>query len=125
VRRAVEIRGLDGLGKRFAALGAMKELRPTLRAEAEAVAAEAHARLSERDPDSRLARSIKIRELGTDGQLAYAVGTDETAGSLFEFGTRRRRAEPWLVPALHTRLLDINHAIRKVIAAALKAAAKV
>jgi len=52
----VEIRGLDGLRKRFAALGAMKGLQPALRAEAEAVAAEAKARLTERDPDSSLAR---------------------------------------------------------------------
>jgi HK97 gp10 family phage protein len=125
VRPAVEIRGLDGLRKRFAALGALKDLQPALRAEAEAVAAEAKARLTERDPNSRLARSIKIMELGTEGQPAYAVGTDEPAGFFLEFGTSRMRASPWLVPALHSRLPGINHAVRKVIAAALKAAAKV
>ena len=45
--------------------------------------------------------------------------------SRLEFGTRRSRASPWLVPALHARLPGINHAVRKVIAAALKAPAKV
>jgi hypothetical protein len=38
VRPALEIRGLDALQKRFAALGAVKNLGPALRAEAEAVA---------------------------------------------------------------------------------------
>ena len=122
---AVEIRGLDGLRKRFAALGAMKGLQPALRAEAEAVAAEAKARLTERDPDSSLARWIKIMELEAGDQPAYAVGTDDPAGFFLEFGTRRSRASPWLVPALHARLPGINHAVRNVIAAALKAPAKV
>lgn len=122
---AVEIRGLDRLRKRFAALGAMEDLQPALRAEAEAVAAEAKARLTERDPDSSLARSIKIMELTAGDQPAYAVGTDDPAGFFLEFGTSRSRASPWLVPALHARLPGINHAVRKVIAAALKAAAKV
>lgn len=121
----IEIRGLDGLRKRFAALGVLKDLQPALRAEAEAVAEEARARLTERDPNSTLARSIKIMELGTDDQPAYAVGTDDPAGFFLEFGTSRMRASPWLVPTLHARLPGINHAVRKVIAAALKAAAKV
>ena len=122
---AVEIRGLEGLRKRFSALGAMKGLQPALRAEAEAVAAEAKARLTERDPDSSLARWIKIMELEAGDQPAYAVGTDDPAGFFLEFGTRRSRASPWLVPALLARLPGINHAVRKVIAAALKAPAKV
>ena len=121
----IEIRGLDGLRKRFAALGVLKDLQPALRAEAEAVAEEARARLTERDPNSTLARSIKIMELGTDDQPAYAVGTDDPAGFFLEFGTSQMRASPWLVPTLHARLPGINHAVRKVIAAALKAAAKV
>jgi hypothetical protein len=93
----VEIRGLDRLRKRFAALGAMEDLQPALRAEAEAVAAEAKARLTERDPDSSLARSIKIMELTAGDQPAYAVGTDDPAGFFLEFGTSRSRASPWLV----------------------------
>ena len=120
----IEFRGLDRLRKRFAALGAMTELQPTLRAEAEAVAEEARARLRERDPNSPLADSIKVMKLGTEAQPYYAVGTDEEAGFFLEFGTTKRRAEPWLVPALHSRLPGINQAVRKVIAAALKAAAK-
>jgi hypothetical protein len=59
VRPALEIRGLDALQKRFAALGAVKNLGPALRAEAEAVADAARERLRERDPESRLAQSIK------------------------------------------------------------------
>ena len=121
----IEIRGLDSLRKRFAALGALKDLQPALRAEAEAVAEEARARLIERNPNSQLAQSIKIMELGAGDQPAYAVGTDDPAGFYLEFGTSRMRASPWLVPALHARLPGINHAVRKVIAAALKAAAKV
>jgi hypothetical protein len=114
VRPAVEIRGLDGLRKRFAALGALKDLQPALRGEAEAVAAEARERLTERDPNSRLAGSIKIMELGTEDQPAYAVGTDDPDGFFLEFGTSRMRASPWLVPALHIRLPGINHASERL-----------
>jgi hypothetical protein len=59
VRPALEIRGLDALRKRFAALRALKNLGPALRAEAEAVADAARERLRERDPTSRLARPSK------------------------------------------------------------------
>jgi HK97 gp10 family phage protein len=125
VRPAVEIRGLDALRKRFAALGAVKDLGPALRAEAEAVAEAARETLRERGPQSQLARSIKIMELAGGDQPAFAVGTDDPAGFFLEFGTARRRAFPWLVPVLHGRLPAVNHAVRKVIAAALKASAKV
>ena len=117
----IEIRGHDRMRKRFAALGAMTELRPTLRAEADAVAEEAKARLRERDLNSRLADSIKVMALGTEARSTYAIGTDEAAGFYLEFGTAKRRPEPWLVPALHSRLPGINQAVRKVITAALKA----
>jgi hypothetical protein len=120
----IEIRGQEALRKRFSALGALKELQPALRAEAEAVAEEARARLTERDPNSSLARSIKIMALGAEDQPDYAVGTDDPGGFFLEFGTSRMPASPWLVPALHSRLPAINQAVRKVIAAALKAAAK-
>lgn len=113
---AIEIRGLDSLRKRFAAFGALKELQPALRAEAETVAEEARAQLTERDPNSQLAQSIRIMALGTEDQPAYAVGSDDPAGFLLEFGTSRMRASPWLVPALHSRLPAINQAVRKVIA---------
>ena len=93
---AVEIRGLDRLRKRFAALGAMKGLHPVLRAEAEAVAAEAKTRLTERDPDSSLARSIKIMELKAGDQPAYTVGTDDPAGI---FPRIRHQPEPRLALA--------------------------
>jgi hypothetical protein len=116
VRPALEIRGLDAIRKRFAALGAVKDL---------AVADAARERLRERDPNSQLAQSIKIMELEGGDHPVLAVGTDEPAGFFLEFGTARRGAFPWLVPALHARLPAVNHAVRKVIAAALKASAKV
>lgn len=125
MRPAIEIRGLDAMRKRFAALGAVKDLGPALRAEAEAVADAARERLRERDPESQLAQSIKIMELEAGDHPAFAVGTEDPAGFFLEFGTARRRAFPWLVPALHARLPAVNHAVRKVIAAALKASAKV
>jgi hypothetical protein len=112
------------MSKRLASLAALKDLRPALRAEAEALAAEARDRLTAREPDSRLARSIKIMELAAADHPAYAVGTDDPAGFFIEFGTARRRADPWLVPALHARLPSINQAVRKVIAAALKTSAR-
>jgi hypothetical protein len=63
VRPALEIRGLNAMRKRFAALGAVKSLGPALRAEAEAVADAARERLRGRDPRSRLAQPVKIIEL--------------------------------------------------------------
>jgi hypothetical protein len=125
VRPALEIRGLNAMRKRFAALGAVKSLGPALRAEAEAVADAARERLRERDPQSRLAQPVKIIELEAGDQSVFAVGTDNPAGFFLEFGTARRRAFPWLVPVLDARLPAVNHAVRKVIAAALKASAKV
>jgi hypothetical protein len=125
VRPALEIRGLNAMRKRFAALGAVKSLGPALRAEAEAVADAARERLRERDPRSRLAQPVKIIELEAGDQSVFAVGTDNPAGFFLEFGTARRRAFPWLVPVLDARLPAVNHAVRKVIAAALKASAKV
>ena len=80
MRPAVEIRGLDALRKRFAALGALNGLGPALRAEAEVVADAARERLRERDPQSQLAQSIKIMELEAGDQPAFAVGTDDPAG---------------------------------------------
>ena len=53
MRPALEIRGLEALQKRFAALGAVKDLGPALRAEAEALADAAREKLRERDPQSQ------------------------------------------------------------------------
>jgi hypothetical protein len=88
-----------------------------LRAEAEAVADGARERLCERDPTSRLAQSIKIIELEAGDHPAFAEGTDEPAG----FFPEARLS----LPVLHARLPAVNHEVRKVIAAALKASAKV
>jgi hypothetical protein len=59
------------------------------------------------------------------GTKRLAPGWKSSHPTSLEFGTSRMRASPWLVPVLHARLTGINHAVRKVIAAALKAAAKV
>jgi hypothetical protein len=63
VRPALEIRGLDAIRKRFAALGAVKDL---------TVADAARERLRERDPNSQLAQSIKIMELEAGDHPAFA-----------------------------------------------------
>ena len=121
----VEISGLESLRKRFAELGALKGLEPALRAEAEAVAETARAELASRKGDGSLARSVQIIELSQADRPSFAVGTEDPAGWFLEFGTTRMRAAPWLGPSLHARLPSINHAVRKVLAAALKPAGKV
>ena len=78
MRPALEIRGLDPMRKRFAGLGAVKNLGPALRVEAEAVADAARERLREQDPKSPLAQSIKIMELEAGDHPAFAVGTKLT-----------------------------------------------
>jgi hypothetical protein len=76
MRPALEIRGLDPMRKRFAGLGAVKNLGPALRVEAEAVADAARERLREQDPKNLLAQSIKIMELEAGDHPAFAVGTN-------------------------------------------------
>lgn len=121
----IEIRGLDGLRQRLAALGAMTGLEPALRVEAEAVAEAARGRLEQRHPASPLAQSVAVTALAGGERPAFAVGTAEPAGFYLEFGTSRCPAAPWLVPVLHGHLPGINHAVRKLLTAALKAFAKV
>ena len=98
---------------RFEAPGALKDLQPVHRVEAEAVAQEVKARPTERNPNSLRARSIEIMELGTEDQLAYAVGTDDPAGFVLEFGTSPKGASPWFFTVLQTRLPGINDGVRK------------
>jgi len=124
VRAPIEIRGIEALSKRFAALGAMDGIAPALRAEAESVAAAARERLKEGGRTGDLAGTVEVTAVRDRADPAFAVGTGEAAGFYLEFGTARMRAMPWLVPVLHARLPGINHAVRKVIAAALKARAK-
>jgi hypothetical protein len=124
VRVPIEIRGLEALNNRFAALGAMDGIAPALRAEAESVAADARENLKGGGRTGDLAASVEVTGVRGGADSAFAVGTGEPAGFCLEFGTARMRAMPWLVPVLHPRLPGINHAVRKVIAAALKARAK-
>ncbi len=124
MRPPLEIRGLEGLSKRFATLGAMDGLTPALRAEAEAVARDARERLKEGGQREDLAASVEVTAVGVGARASFAVGTGAPAGFYLEFGTARMRAMPWLVPILHARLPGINRVVRKVITAALKAQAK-
>ena len=118
MRDVVEITGLEALRQRFAALAAAKDLGPTLRAEAEAVAAEARATLAASSAGAALARSIEVVEIGQGDRLGYAAGTAAPAGHFLEFGTSRMRASPWLGPVLNARLPAIKQAIRNVLAMA-------
>jgi len=120
VTAPVEIRGLEMLRQRLAALGAMTGLDPALRAEAEAVAAGARATLATRHADSPLARSIRIIDASEGDRLAFAIGTDEPSGRYLEFGTTRMRAFPWLRPSLHVRSPSVNQSLRRLVAIALK-----
>jgi hypothetical protein len=123
VKPPIEIRGLDTL-QRLASLGAMDGLAPALRAEAEAVAVDARQRLKEGGGRDRLAASVEVTAAAGGSQPSFAVGTAAPAGFYLEFGTAKMRARPWLVPILHARLLEINHTVRKVFSAALKARAQ-
>jgi hypothetical protein len=124
VKPPVEIRGLDRLRNRFVTLGAMDGLAPALHAEAEDVAGDARDRLKEQGRKEDLAASVEVTAAGGGSRPAFAVGTRAPAGFYLEFGTAKMRAMPWLVPILHAHLRGINHAVRKVITAALKARAK-
>ncbi len=104
MRPPVEIRGLDLLNQRLAALGAMDGLAPALHAEAEAVARDARERLKETGGGEVLAASVEVTAGAGGAQPAFAVRTRAPAGFYLEFGTARMRAMPWLVPVLHARL---------------------
>jgi len=71
-----------------------------------------------------LAASVEVTAAAGGSQPSFAVGTAAPAGFYLEFGTAKMRARPWLVPILHARLRGINHTVRKLISAALKARAK-
>jgi hypothetical protein len=116
----VRIEGVESLRRRLASAGKLAGIGPALRFEAEALAAAATATLEARRASNALARSIEIVPESQGDSLRYAIGTEAPLGRHLEFGTTRLRASPWLGPALHARLPAINHALRKMVAGAVK-----
>jgi len=104
--------------------GIKQAFAPALGAEAEAVPRDARERLKEGGGRDRLAASVEVTAAAGGSQPSFAVGTAAPDGFYHEFGTAKMRARPWLVPILHARLRGINHTVRKLISAALKARAK-
>jgi hypothetical protein len=102
----------------------MDGIAPALRAEAESVAAAARENLKGGGRTGDLAASVEVTGVRGGVTPPLLSGLENPTGFYLEFGTARMRAMPWLVPVLHARLPGINHAVRKVIAAALKARAK-
>jgi hypothetical protein len=123
VTGAFKVAGAETLRKRFARLAARIDLRGALRAEAEAVAADARARLAagRSEGPGTLAGSVKIVDLSRGTKVAFSVGMDEPAGFFVEFGTAKRAAIPWLSPVFHARLPGIKQAITKLVTMTVKA----
>ena len=119
--QAVKLEGFESWQRRLASLGELRGSGAALRAEAEAIAAAARATLEARHGEGELARSVEIVDESQDTSARYAVGTRSAAGWYVEFGTRQRRASPWLGPALRASLPRINHTLRKMLTGALKA----
>ena len=117
-----EIFGVESTLKRFARLAALPGLKANLRAEAEALAAEARARLESGSSRGRgaLAKSVKVIDISRETVSAFAIGTEDRAGFFVEFGTAKRSASPWLLPALHARLPRLKHILRTLLNEAVK-----
>ena len=114
-----KLSGLENLRSRFARLAALPGLKPALRAEAEAVARDATARLSSRGT-GELARTIEVIDMRGESRDGFLVGTGDPAGFFVEFGTFRTAGNPWLLPALHARLPRLKHNLRTLLADAVK-----
>jgi hypothetical protein len=112
---AIEIKGLDALRKRLEAAADPRRFKETLRAETEAMAAEAR-----RQAPAELAQSIEVRDVSRGTTPAYTVGTSHPLGRILEFGTLRRPASRWLWPVFRARLPAIKDNLRKLASAASK-----
>jgi hypothetical protein len=110
----VAIRGVTALRQRLEAAAASSPLKEALRGEAEVLAEEARD-----EAPGDLGRSIEIKDLSHGTRLAYAVGTPDPLARLFEHGSVRRPASPWLLPIFRARLPAVKHKLRKVVAASL------
>jgi hypothetical protein len=107
--------GLAALQDRFA--GALEEqaVKESLRKQAEAVAAEARA-----EAPAHLAQSIEVLDESRGADIAYAIGTADPAGHTLEFGTLRKTASPWLLPAFRARRGVVNDVLRNAVQAAFR-----
>jgi hypothetical protein len=112
---SVTVTGLDALKRKFAAAAAAEPVKAGLRAEAEALAAEARARAP-----GALGESIEILDQGRADSPAFAVGTRDRAGRYIEQGTTRRPPTPWLGPIFWARSRRVKHSLAKLIARAFE-----
>ncbi len=117
----VKVEGVEAWQRQLSTLGELRGSGVALRAEAEAIAAAARATLEARHGEGELANSVEIVDESHGTGPRFAVGTRDAAGWYLEFGTRRRRAAPWLGPAFRAALPAINHTLRKMLTGALKA----
>ena len=117
VRSIGSVSGLAALKRRFDLGPGPAVLRDEFRAQAAAMADEARAALEQEHPDGTgaLARSVSVRETGDEDAPRFDVGTASPVGRYLEFGTRRMRAQPWLVPALYRRLPAVKSSARRVL----------
>jgi bacteriophage HK97-gp10 putative tail-component len=116
---AVAIKGLAALQRRLALVPAPKELRRVVLQEAQAIAAEAR-----NHAPGELGESVEVKDVSRGTRLAYAIGTPEPAGHYLEYGTARRHATPWLMPAFRGRLPRIKHALGRMVATALRSSGR-
>ncbi len=110
---AATVKGLSDLQRRLAGNGASAAVKAALRREAEALAAAAR----EAAP-ADLASSIQIADESRGTRVAFRIGTEDSRGRVAEFGTLRRPAAPFLLPAFRGRLRRIKDVLRKAMAMA-------
>ncbi len=111
------IKGLEILRRRLVAAAAPQPLQAALRVEADAIAEEAR-----QVAPGQLGQTVEVIDQSRGTRLAYAVGTRHRAGRYLEFGTSRRPATPWLWPIFRARSPGVKHNLRRLVAAAFKAA---
>lgn len=117
-----KVHGLERLQRRFQALAGMPQLPAALRAEAEQIAETARARLKEQKES--LAESVRVADQSGPNHPVFSVGSDDEGACLVEHGTLRKRAEPWLFPALFARSRAVKERLRQLLAMTMKSAGR-
>ena len=112
---AARIAGLAALQDRFAGALDERRIKESLRQQAEAIAAEARA-----EAPAHFAQSIAVLDESRGTGIAYAIGTPDPAGRALEFGTLRKGATPWLLPAFRARRGVVNDTLRNAVQAAFR-----
>jgi hypothetical protein len=105
---AAATKGLDAWQRRLASAGRTDVVKAALQGEAEFLAAEARAAAP-----GALASAIGIADESHGTKLAFRIGTADPLGRVLEFGTLRRPAAPWLLPALRGRVRRIKATLQK------------